>query len=386
MSKQRLLFVSNGNGEAAIADRIAQEVHACSPQVQIDHLALVGEAASQFMSDVGPQQIMPSGGLIAMGNLRNIVRDLRSGLIGLTLAQRQFLVQARGWYTHVVAVGDVYALLMSLAAHTPTTFIGTAKSVRVAAYGRLEERVLHRAAAVFVRDDATAERLRAHGIDAQAPGNVIVDLFATDDDPRAGDALAAFAPAIAIFPGSRASAYGDARFLAGVVREAARTRPGLGAAISLAPLLDPQRFIAEFTHDGWHVETTNDARIPFELRDREHTIVRAWRGAIGPLLSRVQLVIGQAGTANEAAAAAGVPVVAFELGNDRKTAWYRMRQHGLLGDALAVFSGDRTQAAQQVGALLDDQARRTAMGAIGRERMGSSGGARAIAHALVESL
>ena len=50
--------------------------------------------------------------------------------------------------------------------------------------------------------------------------------------------------------------------------------------------------------------------------------------------------MGQAGTANEAAAAAGVPVVAFERDRDRKTAWYRMRQHGLLGEALAVLPGD----------------------------------------------
>ena len=39
------------------------------------------------MADVGPMCVMPSGGLIAMGNVRNIARDVRSGLIGLTLAQ-----------------------------------------------------------------------------------------------------------------------------------------------------------------------------------------------------------------------------------------------------------------------------------------------------------
>ena len=48
------------------------------------------------MHEVGPRRAMPSGGLIAMGNVRNIARDLRSGLLALTLAQRAFLARARG--------------------------------------------------------------------------------------------------------------------------------------------------------------------------------------------------------------------------------------------------------------------------------------------------
>jgi len=97
-------------------------------------------------------------------------------------------------------------------------------------------------------------------------------------------------------------------------------------------------------------------------------------------------VVGQAGTANEAAAAAGVPVVAFELDRDRKTTWYRMRQHGLLGGALAVLPGDPAQAAAELRALLDDALRRTTMGALGRERMGGPGGALAIAREIGERL
>ena len=96
--------------------------------------------------------------------------------------------------------------------------------------------------------------------------------------------------------------------------------------------------------------------------------------------------MGQAGTANEAAAAAGVPVVAFERNRDRKTTWYRMRQHGLLGEALAVLPGDLSQAAASLEALLDDAPRRAVMGARGRERMGGPGGARAIAREIVERL
>jgi uncharacterized protein (TIGR03492 family) len=380
-----LLFVSNGHGEAAIADRLATEVVRLDPAITIDHLALVGESRSQAMRDVGPQRVMPSGGLIAMGNVRNIARDLGSGLVALTLRQRRFLREARGRYARVVAIGDVFALLMALAARTPTTYVGTAKSVRVAPYGRGERVVLRRADHIFVRDEPTARRLREQRVDARAPGNVIVDLYG-EDDPHAADALAGFAPAIAIFPGSRSSAYGDAAFLLRVLREVERTHPHAGAALSVAPLLDPGAFAARFEQDGFSVERSDDERIPFVVRSGERVLARGWRGPLGALISRVELVIGQAGTANEAAAAAGVPVVAFERERDRKNAWYRMRQHGLLGSALAVLPSELQAAAQGVGALLDDAPRRASMGAEGRERMGAPGGAEAIARAIVDAL
>ncbi len=338
------------------------------------------------MHEVGPRRTMPSGGLIAMGNVGNIAADLRSGLLALTWEQRAFLARARGTYDRVVAIGDVFALLMALGARAPTTYIGTAKSVRVAPYGFFERRVLRRADAVFVRDEATAARLRAQGVDARAPGNVIVDLFGGDDDSRADAAAQGFVPALALFPGSRQSAYDDARFLLEIVARVAVDRPQLGALISIAPLLDPATFVAGFRADGWLVDESSDARIPFTVRRNDRVYARAWRGSIGPLLARAQLVMGQAGTANEAAAAAGVPVVAFERDRDRKTAWYRMRQHGLLGEALVVLPGEPARAAAGVRELLDDAPRRARMGALGRERMGGPGGAHAIARDLVERL
>ena len=382
----RLLFVTNGHGEIAIADRIAQEVRALDGAVAIDHFALVGDSRSAIMREVGPRQVMPSGGLLAMGNLRNIARDVGSGLLTLTYRQRRFLKRARGEYARVVAIGDVFALLMGLTLRAPLTYVGTAKSVRVAPYGFFERRALRRADEIFVRDEATAQRLREQGVEARAPGNVIVDLFGGEDDPRADAAAQGFAPLLAVFPGSRQSSYPDARFLLEVVRRVALHRPHLGAVVSIAPLLDAATFASGFREDGWEVDALSDARIPFALRHNDRVIARAWNGPIGPLLARAQVVMGQAGTANEAAAAAGVPVVAFERNRDRKTTWYRMRQHGLLGEALAVLPGDPAQAAAGLDALLDDAPRRAMMGMQGRERMGGPGGARAIAREIVERL
>ncbi len=379
----RLLFVSNGYGEIAIADRIAEEITRLEPGTQIDHVALVGESRARFMNDVGPRRTMPSGGLIAMANVRNIARDVRGGLIALTLAQRRFLKHARGRYDGAAAIGDVFALLMTLAAHAPTTYVGTAKSVLVAPYGPMERRTIKRARNIFVRDDATAADLRRHHVDAIAPGNVIVDLFAVDDDPRADEAVARFKPALAIFPGSRESAYDDGEFLLRVIARCAQQRRELGAVFSVAPMLDAKRFAAVARDAGFDVRERNDERMPFEALLGERVVVRAWRGEIGVLLRRVELVIGQAGTANEAAAAAGIPVMAFELAADRKTQWYRMRQQGLLGEALTVLPADVEVASNGVLHLLENESQRAAMRAVGRARMGPPGGAAAIARAIV---
>jgi uncharacterized protein (TIGR03492 family) len=374
-----VLFVTNGHGETAIAERIACDVRELEPEVPLDHLALVGNQTGGVLREVGPRRAMPSGGLIAMGNARNLVRDLRAGLLGLTLAQAKYLLAARRRYVAVVAVGDVYALAMAFLARRPTVFVGTAKSVEVAPYGRFEERLLARAAACYVRDDATAKRLRSHGLRAEA-ANAIVDLFpVSEDEEPAARAIAGFAPALALFPGSRESAYEDAAFLLDVTREFAGRRSTVGAVLSIAKGLDGARFAEQARRAGWEVVATNDVLMPFELRCGGRTIVRGWRGALGPILARVTLVLGQAGTANEAAAAAGVPVVAFERDRDRKDRWYRERQRGLLGDALAVVPAEVQLAVTEVGAILDDSERRDRMGAIGRARMGPPGGARRIA-------
>ncbi len=370
----RVLFVSNGHGEEAIAARIAGELRAqCS--VDCDHLALVGEFGHpSSMIDVGPRRKMPSGGLIAMGQIGNVLRDLHGGLLTHTWKQVAFLRGVRGRYTATVAVGDAFALLMARLARAPKTiFVGTAKSVYLAPYGPLEERLLRGSDAVFVRDAATAARLRERGVPAQAPGNVIVDLFGA-----AGERAPAYGERLALFPGSRESAYTNAARLCDVVRAVAGRRPSLGATLSLAPGLRVERFETALCAGGWSVVAGAQPGVPFALYDGSRRSIDAWSGDPGGMLEGALLVLGQAGTANEAAAARGIPVIAFERGDAREEGWYRMRQSRLLGEALQIVAyGPR--AAQTVEHVLDDPELRARMGAVGRERMGPPGGAKAIA-------
>ncbi len=379
----RVLFVSNGHGEIAIADRIAAELHGLDAAIELEHLALVGDIPARHARDVGPRRRMPSGGLIAMGNVPNILRDLRAGLLGLTLDQWRSLRAWRGRYDAVIATGDVYALWMALCAGSRTVFVGTAKSVLTARYGPGERRVLRRAQGIFVRDEATAEDLRRHGVAAEAPGNVIVDLFAEHgDDAAFAPAIEGFEAVVALLPGSRAEAYGNAAFLMDVVAAVARECPGVGAVLSLAPNVDVAQMSSALA-PAYAVRPTPLPALPFEVLHGDRVLARAWRGDAGALLQRSTVVLGQAGTANEAAVAAGLPVLAVSRETDRAHGWYRRRQTQLLGDALVMVSGDLDAAVRELRAMLDDPERRARLGAFGRERMGRPGGARRIAERVV---
>jgi hypothetical protein len=356
----RVLFVTNGHGEAAIAKRIAVELRARG-DFATDHLALVGAGFGDAdFCDVGPQAAMPSGGLVAMGNVRAFAGDLRAGFAALFVRQLGFLRSQTAGYAAVVAVGDAFALGMVLVARRPAIFVGTAKSVYVAKYGPFERTLLARARRIFVRDDATARALQAAGVPAEAPGNVIVDLLAS---PVGVDWNGAH-ERIAILPGSRSRAYADAARLAAIARAVIAQVPQSRAALSIAPGLDQVGFGPAL------------AGAPPLI---------AWPGPLGGILREATVALGQAGTANEAAAACGIPVVALELDDARKSAWYRMRQARLLGEALAVVPGDPQRAVAAIVALLADRPRRARMAAAGRERMGGAGGAGAIASAIAET-
>ena len=128
-----VLFVTNGHGEAAIAARIARERARARRRSRTEHWRWSANAsASPDFPDVGPQRAMPSGGLVAMGNVRAFARDLGAGWLGLFAAQLRFLRSARGRYAAVVAVGDAYAAALARLARRPWIFVGTAKSEYVA--------------------------------------------------------------------------------------------------------------------------------------------------------------------------------------------------------------------------------------------------------------
>ena len=105
---ERVLFMSNGHGEDAIAGRLidALEAHGL-PREQMAGWAIVGHGAAyeaRGIARIGPANLLPSEGFGTLG-LRPFLRDLRAGWIGTHLAQARFARALRGQFRLLVAVG-----------------------------------------------------------------------------------------------------------------------------------------------------------------------------------------------------------------------------------------------------------------------------------------
>ncbi len=378
-----ILLVSNGFGETAIATYVARALRTSDPTARVELFPLVGRApADAFPFGVGPQADMPSGGLIAYWNVRNLARDVAAGLGGLTVRQYAFLRSQRQRDV-IVAVGDIFCLAMCLsAAKRPTIFVATAKSDRVAPHSRLECAIARGAAAAFTRDEPTAASLRAAGVRAQYAGNIMMDGVALTGQNlgRRHDAIV-----FAVLPGSRADAPASAAAQIERLRRIASLLGGRGRTVqaffSIAPSVDASALQDAIKAAGFELSEISNGDGVVAQGMQANLEIALVRGAFGDMLAAADIVLGQAGTANEQAAGLGKPVIAAAQAGEApdRMLWYRMRQKRLLGEALLVLPAAPSDFAAEVVRLIDDPSRMRHMAQVGRERMGDPGGAAAVA-------
>jgi uncharacterized protein (TIGR03492 family) len=381
VSAARILLVSNGFGEIAILESIARAISKADASAVLAHMRLVGRAgANAWPTPVGPEADMPSGGLVTYWNVPNIVRDVRAGLIGTTLRQFAFLSRQRRAYDALVAVGDVYCLAACLMfARLPAVFVATAKSELVAGHSALECHIAGAARMTFARDAATADALNRRGVRARYAGNVMMDGVSGSEIILPVDASAL---RIAVLPGSRADAPENASAAARrLLLVAGRAGKRVQAFFALAPAADARDIGEAISRAGVSIEPTGASSGVIGSGASSGLEVLVVRGGLGDVVRVSEIVLGQAGTGNEQAAGLGKPVIAAadEHRSPDDVGWYRMRQMRLLGQALLVLPGDDEAFATGVLALAQDPARAAAMGAAGRERMGGTGGAAAVA-------
>lgn len=379
-----ILLVSNGYGEAAIAGYIAHAIAGLAPGARLEHFPLVGHTgADAWPPGVGPQQDMPSGGLVANWNVRNLKADVRGGLVRLIVRQWRFL-RAQRRHDVTIAVGDVFCLAMALLARRPTIFVATAKSDDVSPHSWIERRIAHKAALAFARDERTARSLGASGVRVSYAGNAMMDGIQPGRFDLAPDSGAV---RFAVLPGSRADAPHVAAAMLGRLRAIASLLEPQGrrvqAFVSVAPSVDAAALVSALASEGWQMPDPPAGEGLIARVAQGSLEVALVRGAFGDVLAVSQVVLGQAGTANEQAAGAGRPVIAaLEPGeNPEKMLWYRMRQKRLLGDALLVLPSDKDEFARAVVALLADPTRLALMADVGHARMGGPGAAQTIAGA-----
>jgi uncharacterized protein (TIGR03492 family) len=416
----RLLCVSNGHGEDAIALPVLQELRkfADAPEIAVLPIVGMGKAfTNNGFSIAGTVRTMPSGGFLNMDN-RELVKDIRGGLIGLTKSQYQTM---REWGKNggeILAVGDIVPLLLAWLSGANYSFIGTAKSeyylrdgegnilpsqrhsweVRTGSYYFPWERWLMSrpsCRAVFVRDRLTAEILQKYHIPAFDLGNPMMDGVAIDDSLRADlerrKQGMASSLIITLLPGSRppeaARNWQQIIIALDSVISVFKPRPIVGLA-AIAPTLDITSLEGELAGNGWQKLTEGREDLAGLISDRdaiyyqrEDMVLILTNRAYAECMHLGDFAIAMAGTATEQFVGLGKPAVTIPGRGPQFTPKFAELQTRLLGESIILV--DHPQAVgEQIKAVLNQPKRLHAIAVNGNLRMGKPGAAARIARHL----
>jgi uncharacterized protein (TIGR03492 family) len=420
----KLLCISNGHGEDAIALPVLQELRNLLPSVEIVTLPIVGMGKAYSSNDfeiAGNVQTLPSGGFLNKDN-RQLVRDLQGGLVGLTIDQIQTV---RNWGKsggQILAVGDIVPLLFAWLSGADYAFIGTAKSeyyirdsqgqilasqrdsieVKTGSYYFPWERWLlsrDRCKAVFPRDKLTTEVLRQHQVPAFDLGNPMTDGVALDPhtpifyQPQSAQHELDHPLIVTLLPGSRPpEAYANwiqiliaTNSLIPVFSERkiiclAAITPTLDLAI-LQGNLSELGWVQVANTDSDLIDLIPDSRVTYYQRDRATIVISTQ--AYRQCMHLGDCAIAMAGTATEQFIGLGKPAFIIPGAGPQFTPAFAEAQTRLLGESVILVAQ-----AQNVGVemqrLLGQPDQLRSITRNGLLRMGTPGAARRIAECLIE--
>ncbi|MBV8886248.1 MAG: hypothetical protein JO235_19965 [Chroococcidiopsidaceae cyanobacterium CP_BM_RX_35] len=420
----RLLCLSNGHGEDAIAVRILQELQQYPTPPELFALPLVGEGQAYRqvgIPPIGRVQAMPSGGFVYMDG-RQLVQDLRGGLLQLTLEQ---LWTVRAWAKQggvILAVGDIVPLLFAWLSGATYAFVGTARSEYYLRdetslipqrqwLGRLEgwsgsvyhpwERWLMsrpHCKAVFPRDSLTTKTLQKWSIPVFDLGNPMMDKLEPSYsrqkfyDLELEHQERERTLTIILLPGSRApEAYTNwQQILVGVAAllESYQERKllflgAIAPGLSLEPL-------CQILLDSGFKAVESEHSLPIPNRD---TLTFSYKNgscilaqhAYNDFLHMADVAITMTGTATEQFVGLGKPAIVIPGKGPQFTPAFAEAQSRLLGPSVILVEQPR-QVGKAVQSLLNDPDRLQLIAENGCRRMGKPGAARSIAACLMEQL
>lgn len=414
----KILCLSNGHGEDAIALRILQELQQHSSTSELVALPLVGQGhayASGNIPIIGPVQSMPSGGFVYMDG-RQLAKDIKGGLLQLTLAQLKVVKRWAKEGGKILAVGDIVPLLFAWYSGANYAFVGTAKSEyylrdevgllpRKSWFERLEnwsgsvylpwERRLmshKRCQAVFPRDTLTAEQLKQWPIPVFDLGNPMMDGLAPTEAAIAARSGEKLPLTIALLPGSRSpEAYANwHQLIQSVARiiETLNNRALLFLA-AIAPSLELESLIQPLEAQAWRPKTKADTQ-PFAINDptaqvftqKKATLILT-QHAFNDCLHLADLAIAMAGTATEQFIGLGKPAITIPGSGPQFTPKFAEAQSRHLGSSVTLVK-QPTLVPKAIEALLSNPDRLQIIADNGRRRMGEPGAARRIAQCLID--
>ncbi len=437
-SNLRLLALSNGHGEDAIAVRILRELQQQTSAPEIFALPLVGEGRAYAQLNIpviASVRSMPSGGFIYMDS-RQLARDVRGGLLQLTINQLKAVrrwvktQQKSGYSTKILAVGDIVPLLFAWLSGSEYAFVGTAKSEyylrdetgwlkRKTKAERWEgwsgsdylpwERWLmsrSRCKAVFPRDSLTTEILKQWKIPAFDLGNPMMDgldpsfplqkFYTTDTRKQELERPLA----VTLLPGSRTpEAYENWEKITVAVSGlislfhqqdfSGHTSGNLVFLAGIAPGLDCDILAKTLKNQGWNIvpnqespmKIPDDQALTFEQKNAYMILTQT---AYNDCLHLGDIAIAMAGTATEQFIGLGKPAFIVPGKGPQFTFAFAEAQTRLLGSS-AILVEQPTDVASEIKSLFANPDRLHAIAKNGARRMGKPGAAKRIAECLMKN-
>ncbi|MBD2176264.1 hypothetical protein H6F42_04940 [Pseudanabaena sp. FACHB-1998] len=394
-----ILCISNGHGEDIVAARICVELEKLGFSVIALPLVGVGNAYAKAQISIVNQytQAMPSGGFVRMDS-RQLARDVKGGLVGLTRKQLGFVWKwskdNRRGKRLILAVGDIVPLLF---AWLPAkfggcefAFVATAKSEY---YWRDRQSYLphvkkpfggstffpwerslmqsDRCKAIFVRDLLTSEILnKEFKLPAIYLGNSMMDGLT----PHGLDfGIGENDWAVTILPGSRSpEAYENWLTLLLCSQVISRTIPhNVHFLVAIAPDLDLEKFGQSIIQKGW-------LRLDEKTFKVQNARLLLLQDGFGDCLHQCHLGLAMAGTATEQLVGLGKPVITIAGNGPQFTRKFAEEQADLLGCSINLVDKP-AQIAEVLNKILQDPDYFQEVGRNGEERMGRSGASARIA-------
>jgi uncharacterized protein (TIGR03492 family) len=419
----KLLCISNGHGEDAIALPVLQELRKLAKSPEIVALPIVGEGNAYRSHDfpiAGKVQIMPSGGFLNQDN-RQLVRDLQGGLIGLTIDQMRTI---RNWGKSggkILAVGDIVPLLFAWLSGAEYAFIGTAKSeyyirdrqgqilpsqrnsieAKTGSYYLPWERWLlsrRNCQAVFARDKLTAEILQQSQILAFDLGNPMTDGVTIEASRSVCDRLQTFKRELArslvitLLPGSRPpEAYANWHQIVIAVNSLIPVFPHrqILCLAAIVPTLDLHAIEGNLRKLGWLKLVEIEADLANFIPDDRAIYYRQQNVtiAIGTQSGREFMQMGDcaiamAGTATEQFISLGKPAFIIPGAGPQFTPAFAQAQTRLLGESVILVPQPQ-DVGVEMPQLFQQPERLQSIARNGLLRMGTPGAAKRIAACLI---
>ena len=386
----KVLFLSNGHGEDLNASLILAALRSLEPSLQIGAMPLVGmgNAYRRLQVEIiGPTQNLPSGGIIYL-NPWNWVKDITSGLIGLTLQQIRAVFREKINCDLLIAVGDIVPIAIAYLTGRP--FVAFIVSTSSYYEGKLRlpwitEFCLRslRCQRVFTRDQFTAEDLQQRGIKkAIFAGYPIMDVLQSSHYDLE---LEPNLPMIALLPGSRLpEAIHNLQLQLQACEAIALKRP-MQFRAALVPSITEEDLQVLAKTMGWHYHGSGKLVNPIQ----NFRVICYW-DAFADILQQCDLAIGMAGTAVEQAVGLGKPVVQIPGAGPQFTYAFAEAQMRLLGSSVKTIGKSPNDdslfenVAKNIDKILDDSDYLDTCLQNGKQRVGDAGGSVGIAQGILE--